>query len=323
MSIRLTFLGTSCSTPTPERNLSSMALTFRGNWFLFDTPEGVQQRLMQTGMSYLKLEHVFISHFHGDHTLGLPGLLATMSIHERKEDLHVWGPRGIGEKIQQSIDVGGFLPSFRIIPHEIREGELISHAEYSIYAVELNHSCRCYGFIFEAESKKGEFQRGKAVKLGIPEGPLWGKLQRGETIAFEGKKYSPEMVMDYSKAMRGSKVAYIMDTFPHSHYVDVLKRMKVDVLVHESSFLETEKERALETKHSTARLAGEVAANAGVGKLILTHFSPRYPDGKEMVKEARHAFADTTAAHDRMEIDIPDRHPVEKKRIKAKTKKGK
>ncbi|MEK6820981.1 MAG: MBL fold metallo-hydrolase, partial [archaeon] len=122
MSVELTFLGTSCSTPTPERNLSSMALTFRGNTLLFDTPEGVQQQMMRGGVSYLKVEHVFISHFHGDHTLGLPGLLATMSIHERKNALHVYGPRGIGEKVQQAVALAQFMPTFEIVTHELKEG---------------------------------------------------------------------------------------------------------------------------------------------------------------------------------------------------------
>ncbi len=320
MSIQLTFLGTSCSTPTPERNLSSMALTFRGNWFLFDTPEGVQQRLMKTGMSYLKLEHIFISHFHGDHTLGLPGLLATMSIHERKDELHIWGPRGIGEKINQAIALGQFMPTYKITPHEIREGVLVSHKEYEISAVELNHSCKCYGFLFEAVSKAGEFQRAKAIKLKIPEGPMWGKLQRGQTIVVSGKKFTPEMVMDYSKAMNGAKIAYIMDTFPHAHYIDALKQVNVDVLIHESSFLETEKERARETMHSTALMAGEIAKRVGVKQLILTHFSPRYPNGKEMEREAKKAFAHVTAAHDLMTIDVPERYGMETKAKKAAKK---
>lgn len=316
--IQLTFLGTSCSTPTPERNLSSMALTFRGNWFLFDTPEGVQQRLMKTGMSYLKLEHVFISHFHGDHTLGLPGLLATMSIHERKDDLHVWGPRGIGEKIKQAITLADFFPTFKIIPHEIHEGTLVTHKEYEISAVELNHSAKCYGFIFEAVSKSGEFQRAKAIKLKIPMGPLWGKLQKGETVSVNGKKYTPDMVMDYSKALKGARIAYVMDTFPHPHYIQGLK--DTDVLIHESSFLETEKERALETKHSTAKMAGEIAKRAGVRQLILTHFSPRYPNGKDMQKEAQNVFKNTIAAHDLVTIEVPDRYDEETKKSKPKKK---
>lgn len=320
MALQLTFLGTSCSTPTPERNLSSMALTYRGNWFLFDTPEGVQQQVMRSGHSYLKLQHVFISHFHGDHTLGLPGLLATMTIHERKEELHIWGPRGIGDFVHTAIKLGNFLPSFEVIPHEIQEGVLVEDKEYQISAVKLNHSCACYGFLFEAQSKSGEFQRSKALKLGIPEGPLWGKLQRGENVSHAGKKYTPEMVMDYSKAMKGATLAYIMDTFPHAHYIDVLKVLKVDYLIHESSFLETERERAGETKHSTAGMAGEIAKRVGAKQLILTHFSPRYPHGKDMVKEAQRAFKHVTAAHDLMTIELEDRHAPESK-PKAKTTK--
>ncbi len=309
--------------PTPQRNLSSMALTYRGNWFLFDTPEGVQQQLMRAGLSYLKLNHIFISHFHGDHTLGLPGLLATMTSQERATDLHVWGPRGIGEFVSLSVQLADFFPSFKIIPHEIQEGTLVEEKEFSISAVKLNHSSLCYGFFFEAESKSGEFQRAKALKLKIPMGPLWGKLQKGETVVHGEKKYTPNMVMDYSKAMNGTRIAYIMDTFPHPHYVDAVKAMKTDVLVHEASFLETEKERAGEVKHSTAKMAGEVAKHTNVRQLILTHFSARYPNGKDMMKEAAHVFKNVTAAHDLMVLSVPERYPIEGKKSKPAAKKTK
>ncbi|MDP2666956.1 MAG: ribonuclease Z [Candidatus Diapherotrites archaeon] len=320
MTIRLTFLGTSCSTPVPHRNLSSLALTYRGEWFLFDTPEGVQQQLMRGGLSYLKLGHVFISHFHGDHTLGLPGLLATMTIHERQEKLHIWGPRGIQKKIQEAVALGNFFPSFPIVPHEVLEGELVREKDYTISAVRLDHSCPCYGFLFETKGKEGEFQRAKALKLGIPEGPLWGKLQKGENVMVGRKTITPKEVMDYSKGMRGAKVGFIMDTFPHPHYVHVLKEWGVDYLVHESSFLETEKERAEEVRHSTARMAGRVAKETGTKRLFLTHFSPRYPDEKEMVKEATKVFQDVTAAHDLMEVELEDRFPVKAVRKQGKKK---
>ncbi len=316
MSVELTFLGTSCSTPTPERNLSSMALTFRGNTLLFDTPEGVQQQMMRGGVSYLKVEHVFISHFHGDHTLGLPGLLATMSIHERKNALHVYGPRGIGEKVQQAVALAQFMPTFEIVTHELKEGRVHEHEEYAVEAVKLNHSCVCWGFIIQLPGKEGTFQRAKALKLKIPEGPLWGKLQRGETITHNGKKISPEEVMDYSESKRGARVAYIMDTFPHAHYIEALHG--VDVLIHESSFMESEKERAIEVKHSTAKMAGEIAKKMGVKQLILTHFSPRYANGKEMANEAKKVFQNTLAAHDLLKIELPERYASEKEKIKTK-----
>ncbi|MFH0970180.1 MAG: ribonuclease Z [Candidatus Diapherotrites archaeon] len=318
MSIEMIFLGTSCSTPTTERNLSSMALLFRGNQLLFDTPEGVQQQMMRTGLSYLKVEHIFISHFHADHILGLPGLVATMSIHERKKDLHIYGPRGIEEKIKQAVALANALPTFRIIPHEIKEGVLLKHHEYTIHALELNHSSKCYGFVFEANGKEGEFQRTKAIKLGIPEGTLWGKLQRGETITHNKKKITPAQVMDYTKALRGGKIAYITDTFPHTHYIDQLKKMKIDVLIHESSFMENEKERAEEVKHSTARMAGEIAQRIGAAQLFLTHFSPRYANGKEMVKEARKEFTNVVGAHDLLRVETPERYPIT---AKTRTKK--
>ena len=131
------------------------------------------------------------------------------------------------------------------------------------------------------------------------------------------------MVMDYSKGMKGTKVAYIMDTFPHAHYVDVLKKEKIDVLIHESSFLESEKERAWETRHSTAKMAGEIASKVGAKQLVLTHFSPRYPNGKDMQAEAASVFKSVTAAHDLMKVELPDKyaHATEKKERTKKSKK--
>ncbi len=271
---------------------------------------------MRAGLSYVKLNHIFISHFHGDHTLGLPGLLATMTSQERTQDLHVYGPRGIGEFVSLSVQLADFFPSFKIIPHEIQEGVLVDDKEFTISAVKLNHSSLCYGFFFEAESKSGEFQRAKALKLKIPMGPLWGKLQRGETIVHGGKKIAPDAVMDYSKAMNGTRIAYIMDTFPHAHYVDAVKGMNVDVLVHEASFLESEKERAIEVKHSTAKMAAEVAKHTQARQLILTHFSARYPNGKDMSKEAAAVFKNVTAAHDLLNVNVPERYAVEMKKTK-------
>lgn len=156
------------------------------------------------------------------------------------------------------------------------------------------------------------------MKLKIPMGPLWGKLQKGETIVHEGKKFTPERVMDYSKGMKGTKLAYIMDTFPHIHYIDALKKEKIDILVHESSFLETEKERAVEVKHSTARMAGEIAKKVGARQLILTHFSPRYSNEKEMVKEAEKVFKPVIAGHDLLRVELEDRFRTTRKKERKK-----
>lgn len=316
MSIQLTFLGTSCSTPTKERNLSSVALAFRGDWFLFDTPEGIQQQLMRTHLSHFTLEHIFISHYHADHTLGLPGVIATMTIHERKQPLYVWGPKGIEAKVKQGIAFADFFPGFEVIAKEIREGILVDTETYTISAVKLNHSCLCYGFVFETKGKKGTFQRAKALKLGLPEGPLWGKLQKGETISHAGKKFTPEMVMDYAAGKRGTKIGFVMDTFPHNHYVEFMQGS--DVLIHEASFLESEKERAWEVKHSTAKMAAEVAKKVRAKKLFLTHFSPRYPDGKEMLAEAKPIFKETVAAHDLMRVELEENHSLQKETKKVK-----
>jgi ribonuclease Z len=172
----------------------------------------------------------------------------------------------------------------------------------------------CFGFAFETKGKKGTFQRATALKLGIPEGPLWGKLQRGESITHAGKKFTPEMVMDYAQGKRGTKIGFVMDTFPHNHYVDFFKGS--DVLIHEASFLESEKERAWDVKHSTAKMAAEVAKHIGAKKLFLTHFSPRYKDGKDMLAEAKPVFANVIAAHDLMRVELEESYVVEAKKTK-------
>jgi ribonuclease Z len=305
MGIEVTFLGTSCSTPTKGRNLSSLAITHRGAWYLFDTPEGVQQQLMRNKLSHIKLKHIFISHFHGDHTLGLPGLLATMGIHERTNPLTIFGPKGIGKKVKQAIDFAGIKPVFQIFTKELKEGKVLENTHHTISCVKLNHSIACFGFIFETKGKEGTFQRNKALKLEIPEGPLWSKLQKGKNIRVKGKTFTPKQVMDYSKKLIGTRIGFVTDTSPHSHYIQKLKN--VDVLIHEASFCESEKERAVEVKHSTAKMAAEVAKKVKAKELILTHFSPRYADGKEMLREARKVFRKTSMAEDLKTFSFADR----------------
>jgi ribonuclease Z len=300
--MKIVFLGTSCSNPTVERNLSATAIQFEGKWFLFDCPEGTQRQMMQSGVSYMKVQAIFFSHFHADHFLGFPGLVATMSMHGRDAPLYVFGPKGTEEQIRKSLNLAMMRKDFEIIAKEARRGKIYEEEKCIVEAFPLKHEVPCIGFVFKEKDKAGEFQRKKALDLKIPEGPLWSKLQKGLAVKVDGKVFKPEEVMDFSKGRLGKKVSIVMDTLPSESYFDEI--MNSDILVHESAFLENQKERARETKHSTAFEAGQVAEKTRAKQLVLTHLSPRNKDNEQIENEARQAFANVIVAKDLMEMEI-------------------
>ena len=301
-SIKLVFLGTGCSNPTVERNLSSTALRYMGNWLLFDCPEGTQRQMMKAGVSYMKVKYIFFSHFHADHFLGFPGLVATMSMHERDYPLHIFGPKGCTERIKRSLQLGLMRKDFEIKITEItRAGKIVEEENFEVTAFPLKHEVPCYGFAFKEKDKAGTFQRAKALKL-LPEGPLWGKLQKGQTVKWKGKTIKPEQVMDFKKGRKGKKVSLVMDTLPSESYFDYIEES--DVLVHESAFTEKFAQRAKETKHSTALGVAKVATKTKAKKLVLTHISPRHKKNSELEHEARQEFAEVVVAEDLMKMEV-------------------
>jgi len=302
MTIRLVVLGTSCSNPTVERNLTAMALQFEGNWFLFDCPEGTQRQMMKAGVSYMRVHSIFISHFHADHVLGIPGLMATMAMHERDTPLNIFGPRGIKREIEKVMDLALMKRNFEIRVKEVSYGKALEGEKYSVEAFPLKHGVSCLGFSFKEKDKEGTFQREKALKLGIPEGPLWSQLQKGEKVKVKGKTFRPEQVMDYDKGRKGKKVSIVMDTLPSDSYFDAIKDS--DVLVHEAAFLEKHITRAKETKHSTAKQAAWVAAQTNAKKLVAVHISPRYKKNSDVENEARQEFGNVVVPKDLEEIEV-------------------
>ncbi|MDD5147928.1 MAG: ribonuclease Z [Candidatus ainarchaeum sp.] len=300
--MKIVFLGTSCSNPTVERNLSATAIQFGGKWFLFDCPEGTQRQMMQSGVSYMKVQAIFFSHFHADHFLGFPGLVATMSMHGRDVPLHVFGPKGTEEQVRKSLNLAMMRKDFEIIAKEVRKGKIFEEEKCIVEAFPLKHEVPCTGFVFREKDKPGEFQRKKALELKIPEGPLWSKLQKGQQVKVGSRIFRPEEVMDYSKGRKGKKVSIVMDTLPSETYFEAI--MDSDLLVHEAAFLEDQKERAVETKHSTAFQAGEVAQKTNAKKLVLTHLSPRNRDNEKIGEEAKKAFANSVVARDLMEMEL-------------------
>lgn len=298
----LVILGTSCSAPTTKRNLYSAVVQFSGMHVLFDCAEGTQQQLMKGKVSYMKIKHVFLSHFHADHVLGLPGLLATMNMYEREEELNIYGPKGVKERVRKMLEIAMAKLEFKINFHELKKGVVLEEEKFEVSAFPLNHRSKCFGFVFCEKDKEGKFNRKKAEKLGIPVGPLYSKLQQGESVTVNGKKFFTKDVMDYSKGRKGRSVAFIVDTLPVAGLEKEIAG--VDVLVHEAAFTEELRKRALETKHSTAGDAGKLARKGKVGRLILTHLSSRYINTKPLLEEAGKEFKKVEIAKDLMKVKI-------------------
>ncbi len=303
MELKLTFLGTGCSAPTRDRNLTGIVLHFNGKNYLFDCPENTQQQMLKAKVSYMKIDSIFFSHFHADHFLGLPGLLATMNMFERDSPLKIFGPRGIHQMVQKALAIALIKPEYEIKIHELKKGIVLKENNFSINAFPLKHNMQCYGFCFKEKDKKGKFIRKKAEALGIPPGPLYSMLQQGKKIKWKGKTIKPRQVMDYSKGRKGRKVCIVLDTLPVKNYTKYLK--EADVLVHESVFASAMEKRAKETFHCTSEQAAEIAKKAKVKKLVLTHFSMRYRNVNELEKEAKKVFAKTVASRELMELSIP------------------
>ena len=305
MPLALRFLGTSASRPTVERNVASIALTREGETFLFDCGEGTQRQMMRYGITF-NVADVFFTHFHTDHFLGIVGLLRTMSLQGRTEPLRAWGPRGAARFLRRTELFGSDRLTFPYDVRELNPGDEIPRKEYSIIAHELEHrGSPSLGFTLVESERRGRFHPDLARELGIPEGPLWGKLHRGETITLsDGRVVDPATLVGPTRP--GRRIVLTGDTRPCAQ--TIIAAQGADLLVHEATFGDEERERASETGHSTAREAAEVAARAGVGRLVLTHVSARYTrDVSDLEREAREVFPNTIVARDGLEIDVPFR----------------
>lgn len=300
--LELTILGTSCSAPTIERNLYSAIVSFHGEHLLFDCAEGTQRQMMKAGISFMKINHIFLSHFHADHILGLPGLLATMNMGEREAELNIYGLHGVKEKVNKMLDIAMAKLEFKIKFHELKKGIVLENEKFSVKTFPLKHTSACFGFMFKEKDKEGEFDRKKAEALKIPVGPLYSELAEGKKIKFEGKTFTPEMVMDYSKGRKGRSIAFVLDTEFSEKFAGEIEG--ADVLVHEAVFTEKERKRAKKTRHSTAGDGGKLAKKANVGKLILTHLGSRYRDTNELLEEARKEFQNVEVAKDLMKVRV-------------------
>jgi ribonuclease Z len=300
--LSVTFLGTSASIPTVDRNVASLAVQREGETLLFDCGEGTQRQMMRYGVGF-SFRDIFFTHYHADHLLGVTGLLRTMGLQDRSTPVTLFGPRGAQRILGAAISLGIERNKFPIEIQEVRPGDRVVRPQYDILVFETEHRADTIGYALVEHPRLGRFNPERARTLGIPEGPLWGRLHKGETVTLEdGRTFFPADLVGAPRD--GRRLVYTGDTRPHLAVIQA--SAAADLLIHEATFGGDELERAIETGHSTAAEAARVALDAGARRLVLTHISSRYHrDTSELLAEAKAVFPETIIARDGMTIEVP------------------
>jgi ribonuclease Z len=300
--LTVTLLGTSAAIPSVDRNVAALAVQREGETLLFDCGEGTQRQMMRYGVSFA-FRDIFFTHFHADHMLGVTGLLRTLGLQDRAAPVTLYGPRGAQRILGAAVGLGIERNRFDVEIVEIGAGQTLNRGDYDIVAFATDHRANTIGYALVEHSRLGRFNPDRARELGIPEGPLWGRIHKGETIELpDGRRVEPAELV--GEPRRGRRFVYTGDTRPCASVVEAASG--ADLLVHEATFGEDERDRAVETGHSTAAQAAEVARQAGARLLVLTHVSPRYTrDAPELLAEAKAVFPQTIVARDGLTIDVP------------------
>lgn len=297
--------------PTRARNVSCVALRLpqRGEVWLFDCGEGTQHQLLRSDLNISQVTRVFITHMHGDHVYGLMGLLATCGMAGHARGVSVYGPRGIEEYVREVSRRTQLHTSYPLEVNEVREGQIFEDEEYTVVCAPLKHRLPAFGYRVDEKDRPGHFDVERARAEGIPPGPLYGRLKRGERVtlpdgrAFEGADFcGPDL--------KGRSVVYCTDTIYCRSAVELARG--ADLLIHEATFAEADEGLAVRSTHSTASMAGRVAQESGARRLVLTHLSPRYFPGnqtgpEELLQEARAVFPGAELAHDFLSVDVERR----------------
>ena len=302
MSLSIRFLGTSATRPTTERNVASVALMREGETMLFDCGEGTQRQMMRYHISFAFAD-VFFTHFHADHVIGIIGLMRTLALQGREEPLRLWGPRGGARFLRRAEQFGFDRLTFPVEITELEPLQAVKRNGYEIIPYAVNHrGSASLGYALVEEQRKGRFNPDLARELGVPEGPLWGQIHRGQAVTLpDGRTIDPVVLVGPPR--RGRRIVLTGDTRPCDATIEIAR--DADLLVHEATFGDEEAQRAEETGHSTAREAATVAQRADVRQLVLTHLSARYSrDASELEREAREVFANTTIARDGTELEV-------------------
>jgi len=298
--MKIVFLGTGGTYPSKARNVTSIAIQLPGEVLMFDCGEGTQRQLMHSSVSFMKISRIFISHLHADHFLGLPGLIQSMSLNGREEPLYVYGPPGTKRDVEAMLSLGYFKSGYRVLAEELGPGTAHDFGSYVVRCAEAAHTVPSLAFAVEEKDRPGRFDLAKAKRLGIPEGPMFRRLQEGRAVTVGGRTILPEQVLGPRR--RGRKIVYSGDTRPSSEVIALAR--DADVLIHDCTLDSSHGQLASEFGHSTAAEAAEVAKAAGVRTLYLVHMSPRYEDLSALEEEARRVFKHSFAAKDLEEHEV-------------------
>ncbi len=298
----ITFLGTGASWPTAERGLSAIAVKRGAEILLWDCGEGTQRQIQKSGLSYQQITQVWLTHFHGDHCYGVPGLLKTMALNERTEPLWMYGPRGLLRTIEAWKQLRGWPKEFPIHVQEIKAGDVVQREGYAVHVYAGDHGIENLCFALQEPDRPGFFDKPKALEIGIPEGPLFGRLQRGETgTTKDGRTFQPEQVVGPPR--KGRRVSFSGDTQPCLGVMEAA--LGSDVFICEATYTQDLVEKARENRHMTAQEAAAIAQKAKSERLLLTHISPRYRDTKAVEAEAKAVFPNVEVVEDFTTVDVP------------------
>ena len=298
--MKLVFLGTSAAQPTVERGMTCICLVLDKEILMFDAGEGAQIAFQKAKLGWNKKMKILVTHLHGDHCVGILGLLQTMSLQNRTEPLEIFGPPGIEEFLATNLKILNFGLTFPVKIMRIKKGFVLEDPLYAIYACEAEHSIQAYSYLFSENDRPGKFYPEKAKELGVPEGNLWRELQNGNEITVNGRTVKPSDVMGEKR--KGIKIGISGDTRPTKSLEEFFTGC--DYITFDSTYSDKLRDKAIENYHSTAKEAAELAKKAKVSNLILTHFSARYEDADELVTEAKAVHGSVIAAKDLLEIPI-------------------
>jgi ribonuclease Z len=309
--VEITFLGTSSGVPTRSRNVSSVALrlTQRGEIWLFDCGEGTQHQILRSDLKTSQLKKIFITHMHGDHIFGLMGLLASCGLGAHAENIEVYGPPGLEQYLKACMKYSHTYFPYGVKINTVATGIIYEDEEFTVSTDLLKHRVTAYGYRIAEKNRTGRFKVEKAQKMGIPPGPIYGKLKKGEVVTLaDGRIINGKELCGATEI--GRKLVYCTDTVFCESAIELA--VDADVLIHEATFAHQDAEMAFERMHSTSTMAAQVALAAQVKQLIMTHFSPRYAPGNSLqldnlLQEARAIFPNTILAHDFLTYDIPRR----------------
>lgn len=299
--IRVTLLGTAAARPTPGRNVSGLAVQYDGELLLWDCGEGTQRQMMRYATGF-NVAALFITHVHADHILGIPGLLRTMGLQGHRETVEIFGPPGSGPILSEAVHLGTHRVPFPVKIREVEPGDEVARKGFAIRAFRVSHGISAVGWALVEPPRLGRFDVERARALGVPEGPIFGRLHRGETVEVDGGVVRPEDVV--GRPRPGRTVVYTGDTRPSREVVEAARG--ADLLIHDATFGDEEEARARETGHATARQAARLAREAGARELILTHLSARYADDPTvLLRQARQEFDRARVGRDGLVVEVP------------------